>query len=116
MRRAPLALLLAALAGCGGGDDRSPQEVAREYVAGKGAARCDDADLAFLERQTRRSGDAARDACRRSAENVRPPRDVRVRSHTVEGDRAEVVLEAAGQALRVTLVRRDGRWLVSGLG
>ena len=115
MRRAIAAALLAALSGCGG-DDRSPREVARTYVAGDDPEKCDDADLRFLERSTGRRGDAAREACRQSVEEARPPRDVRVRSEKVTGDRAEVVLDAAGQSLRVTLRRGDGGWLVTGLG
>jgi hypothetical protein len=117
MRRAPAALLLAALAGCGGGGgERSPSEVARDYVAGDDPEKCDDADQRFLERQTRRKGDAAREACRRSVEESRPPREVSVRSESVDGDEAEVLLEAAGQSLRVTLRRTDDRWLVTGFG
>lgn len=113
MRRA---LLLAVLfAGCGGGGaERAPGDVAREYVASDDPAKCDDADLAFLERQTRRRGDAARAACRRNVERTQPPGGVRVRSQKTDGDRAEVLLEAGGQDVRVVLRRAGGRWLVAG--
>ena len=115
MRPAAIVLLLAALAGCGG-EQRPPDDVAREYVASDDPGKCDDADLAFLERQSRRDGEAARDACRRSVEQSSPPTDVRVRSHEVRGDRAEVVLVASGQTLRVTLRRSGDVWRVTGLG
>ena len=108
---ARLAVVLVAVAGCGG-DDRSPQDVAREYVASDDPEKCDDADLAFLERQTRERGDAAREACRRSVERGSPPKGVRVVEAETRGDEAEVRLEAAGQRIRVRL-RRDGdRWRV----
>ena len=114
MRRAATALLLvAASSGCGG-DDRSPSEVARTYVAADDPGKCDDADLAFLERQTRRSGDAARSACRRSVERTKPPRDVRVLSERVRGEGASVDLVAGGQDVRVLLRRAGDRWLVTG--
>ncbi|MDQ5808954.1 MAG: hypothetical protein M3320_09780, partial [Actinomycetota bacterium] len=64
-----VALLAALLAGgCGGGGDRPPEEVARDYVASGDPAKCDDADFGFLERQSRRKGEEAREACRRSVE------------------------------------------------
>ena len=115
MRRTSIAVLLVALAGCGGGGgDRSPKEVAREYVASDDASKCDDADLAFLERQTKRRGDEARATCRRNVEQAKPPGDVRVRSEKVTGDTAGVLVEAGGQEVVVRL-RRDGdRWLVTG--
>ncbi|HEV2814047.1 MAG TPA: hypothetical protein VGW10_12415 [Solirubrobacteraceae bacterium] len=116
MRPAATVLVLAALAGCGGDEPRAPEEVARAYVASDDPAKCDDADLAFLERQSKRKGDAARQACRRSVESTSPPKDVRVRSQKVRGDRAEVVLEASGQRLRVTLRRSGDAWRVTGLG
>ena len=115
MRPVVAALVLAALVGCGG-EQRTPEEVAREYLASDDPAKCDDADLAFLERQTPRKGEAAREACRRSVERSDPPTNVRVRSHEVRGDRAEVLLEAAGQRVRVTLRRSGDDWRVTGLG
>lgn len=114
VRRATAAVLLAALAGCGGGGDRPPEDVARDYVASDDPAKCDDADLGFLERQTRRRGEEAREVCRRNVERTRPPKDVRVRSQQVRGDGAEVLLEADGQLVRVLLRRAGDDWRVTG--
>ncbi len=114
MRRpATTIAVLAALAGCGS-DPIPPQEVARNYVAGDDPAKCADVDIGFLERQTGVEGEKAREECRRSVERARPPRDVRVRSTKVDGNRAEVLLEASGQRLTVTLRRLDNRWRVTG--
>lgn len=113
-RFALLGAAVAVLAGCGGG--RSPEQVARTYVGGEGPARCDAAAQAFLERQTGRRGDAAREACLRAAERLPPPAGVRVTGTTERGDRAEVALEAGGQDVLVRLERRRDRWLVTGLG
>lgn len=116
MLRTRLALLGAAalLAACG--DDRSAQEVARGYVASDDPEKCDDVSQAFLERQTRRRGDAARSACERAVKRFRPPSGVSVTSASERGDRAEVRLEASGQDVLVRLERRGDRWLVVGLG
>jgi len=104
----------ALLASCGG--ERSAQEVARTYVASDDPGKCDDAALPFLERQSRRRGEAARKACREAVERARPLRDVRVTGRSVGGDRAEVRLEASGQEVTVRLARTEGRWLVTGFG
>lgn len=109
-------LAVALLGGCGDGAARAPQEVARAYVAGGDPAKCDDAALAFLERQTDRRGDAAREACRRAVARGRPPQEVRVTGQDAAGDRARVQLEADGQRVSVELERQDGRWLVAGFG
>lgn len=115
IRTAPAVLgAAAALAACGGG--RSAEEVARTYVGGEDPARCDDASQAFLERQSGRRGEAARAACRRAAERLRPPAGVRVTGTRERGDRAEVSLEAGGQDVLVRLERSGGRWLVTGFG
>jgi hypothetical protein len=114
MRRAATAVVLLALSGCGG-DERSPEEVARAYVASDDPAKCDDADLRFLEGQTRERGDEARAACRRNVETTTPPRDVRVRSTGTRGDDAVVLLETAGELIRVQLARDGDRWIVVGL-
>ena len=111
-------VLAAPLAGCGesGPPARGAEQVAREYVASRDPAKCDDAALPFLERQTRERGEAARAACRRAAARLRPPRRVRVTGMVREGDRARVRLEADGQRVAIELERRDGRWLVTGFG
>ena len=114
-QRHSLAIVLLLAAGCGGGE-RSPQDVAREYVASDDPSKCDDAELRFLERQTHRRGDAAREACRDSVRTTDPPRDVKVRSKKVDGDDAGVLLDADGQEVVVKMRRVDGRWLVAGFG
>ena len=114
MRPLPLALVLLALAGCGG-DARSAEEVARAYVAEDDPAKCDDADLGFLERQTGEAGEAARGACRRNVERTDPPEDVRVVDVSGRGELRVVRLEADGQDVRVTLRPADDAWAVVGL-
>jgi len=101
------------LAGCG--DQRPPEEVARRYVASDDPGKCKDAAQSFLERQTRRRGEAARAACRRAVERVGRPLEVAVASREVRDDRAEIGLRANGQRVAVRLVKRDGRWQVVGL-
>jgi len=111
----PAVVAAAALAACGG-DGRSAEDVARGYVAGDDPAKCDDAAPAFLERRTRRRGEAARAACRAAVERFEAPKGVRVTSASHRGDSSEVRLVANGQKLSVRLARRDGRWLVTGIG
>ncbi|HEX8084925.1 MAG TPA: hypothetical protein VF529_11605 [Solirubrobacteraceae bacterium] len=106
--------LLAVLAGCGG-DERSPDEVAREYLTSDDPAKCEDADPAFLERQTRKEGDEAIEQCRRNVESGSPPKGVRYVNIAVAGDRATVRFEVSGQPVRVSLRHRGDRWLVTDL-
>ena len=113
MRRAFLVAVIA-LAGCGG-EARAPEDVARQYVASDDPAKCDDADLAFLEEQTGEDGAAARDACRRNVERTSPPRDVRYVSQSARGELRTVRLEADGQDVRVELRPEGDDWLVVGL-
>ena len=116
MLRTRLALLGAAalLGACGG--ERSPDAVAKAYVGGKDPAKCEDASLAFLERQRRRRGAAARAAGREAVKRFDPPAGVEVKGITRRGDRARVVLQAGGQEVVVRLERPDDRWLVAGFG
>ena len=108
------AVVLLALAGCGGTDARSVQEVAQEYLTSDDPAKCRDADLAFLERESGRKGEAARDACRRSVERTSPPQRVEHRGLAVKGSRAEVHFVADGQDVTVLLRKVGERWLVTG--
>lgn len=110
----PALLALLALAGCGGSEARSVDEVARDYLASDDPAKCNDADLAFLEQQSKRKGDAARAACRRSVERTSPPKEVESRGSSVKGGRAEVRFLADGQAVTVLLRKVGERWLVTG--
>lgn len=111
----PALLALLALAGCGGDGARSVDEVAREYLISDDPGKCRDADLAFLEQQSRRKGQAARDACRRSVAETKPPRRVEVRGVAVKGGRAEVRFLADGQNVTVLLRKVAEQWLVTGL-
>lgn len=111
---APVLLAVLALAGCGGA--KAPEEVALDYVRSDDPAKCEEASPAFLERQTRRRGAAARQACERAVRGSDPPDEVEVVDEEVRGDRAEVRLEADTQDVLVTLERRGDDWLVSGLG
>ena len=112
----PALVALLALAGCGGTEARSVEEVARDYVASDKPSKCNDADLAFLERESRRKGEAARDACRRSVERTTPPGEVETRGVSVKGGRAEIRLVADGQQVTVLLRKVGERWLVTGFG
>ncbi|HEX8121789.1 MAG TPA: hypothetical protein VF549_11050 [Solirubrobacteraceae bacterium] len=113
MRRA-LLITAVLLAGCGS-PERSPEEVARNYVASDDPDKCDkDADIAFLESQTHKKDEAAREECRRNVERSEPPKSVRVLESKVDGNRAVVELEASGQRIRVLLRRLGGYWRVTG--
>ena len=118
MRRARTGILVAAASVLASACASStpPEEVARSYIASDDPAKCDDAALSFLEAQTGRRGEAARAACERNVEQTDPPAGVRVISHSVRSGRAEVRIEAGGQEVLVTLVRRDDAWEVTGLG
>jgi hypothetical protein len=113
MRRA-LLITAVLVAGCGS-PERPPEDVARNYVASDDPEKCDkDADIAFLETQTHKKDEAAREECRRNVERSKPPKDVKVLGKEVNGNRAEVELEASGQHIRVLLRRLGGYWRVTG--
>lgn len=116
MRACLLAVAAAILIAACGGDGRAPEAVAREYVASKDPAKCDDASQRLLEASSRKRGDAARAACRRAVARFDPPKDVTVTGKSVEGGRARVDLRAGGQDVRVRLERQGDRWLVTGFG
>ena len=101
----------ALLAACGGGT--TPAEVAYEYVTTNTPAKCDLLVPELLERQTGRTGPAARAYC---AENVgleQPPAEARVAEAEIVGGTAKVELVIDQTEERVELVQRDGEWRIS---
>jgi Domain of unknown function (DUF4878) len=117
-------LLLAALAGCGGGDDDGPDDVrqtVRDFVQATnerdGDTLCGELlTREYIEKSTLAKGDQAGEACRKQ---LRQTVDLRLRlvsvgKTDVNGDEAtvRVVLDTDGvQAPRLfQLEREDGRW------
>jgi hypothetical protein len=117
-------LLLAALAGCGGGEDDDPDDVrqtVRDFVqatnARDGEMLCGELlTREYLEKSTGATGDQVGDACRQQLDRTV---DLRLRLVSVgrtevDGDQAtvRVVLDTGGvQAPRLfQLEREDGRW------
>jgi hypothetical protein len=120
-----LVLLAGLLVACGGGEERGPSDVAREFVATSSPAKCDLLAQPLLEQLTTENGEAARAACRRNVVRFPAPRDVRLRDGGGEAERdadadaaadAEVELLVDGREAGVKLNKRDGRWLIVGLG
>jgi hypothetical protein len=120
-------LLLAALAGCGGGEDDDPDEVrqtVRDFVEATnqrdGETLCGELlTQEYLEKSTLAKGDQAGEACREQLDRTV---DLRLRLVSVgraevDGDEAtvRVVLDTGGvQAPRLfQLEREDGRWKLS---
>ena len=126
MRRIALICLLAAVSGCGGGDDKSDAEqTVRDFVQ---ATREHDADKfcdelvtqEFLEQTIGATGDKATESCKREFKNLRGLRVdlVRIEKTTVDGDRATVtaVLTRQGQRIKqeLRLKKEDGDWKLAG--
>ncbi len=120
-----LLCLVCALGACGGGDEEDIEQTLRDFVA---ATNEQDADAfcgeivtqEFLEQTTGSTGDKAQDECRRQMRAVRGlnVRFVRVRSTTIDGDRATVtaVLRTEGRPTPrgYRLEKQDGDWKLSG--
>jgi predicted lipid-binding transport protein (Tim44 family) len=126
VRRIALICLLVAVAGCGGGDDKSDAEqTVRDFVQ---ATKDRDADKfcdelvtqEFLEQSTGATGDRAKDACKQQLTAVAGLRVklARIRQIEIDDDRAKVsvVLETQGrrQARLLRLKREDGDWKLAG--
>jgi hypothetical protein len=126
-----LVLAAAVIAGCGG-EGPGPQDVARDFVATNSPAKCDLLAQSLVEQLTEQKGTAARDACRRNVVRYAAPKEVRLpegegesageaerereREEAAEGTAAKVDLLVDGRETGVQLNKRDGRWLIVGLG
>jgi hypothetical protein len=128
VRRIALICLLVAVAGCGGGDDKSDAEqTVSDFVQ---ATRERDADKfcdelvtqEFLEQTIGATGDKARESCKREFSNLSGLRVdlVRIEKTTVDGDHATVtaVLNRQGQRIKqeLRLKKEDGDWKLAGGG
>jgi hypothetical protein len=111
-------LAAAVLAGCG---EEKPADVARDYVATNGPAKCALLTQGLVEQLTGRQGAAARAACRRNVVRFPAARHVRVRGgdegeEHEEAGQAEVELVVDGHPADVQLVRRGEHWFIAGMG
>lgn len=121
----PVLCLACVLGACGGGDEEDIEQTLRDFVS---ATNEQDADAfcgeivtqEFLEQTTGATGDKAQDECRRQMRAVRGLNVdfVRVRSTTIDGDRATVtaVLRTEGRPTPrgYRLEKQDGDWKLSG--
>lgn len=113
------------LAGCGG-EGPGPQDVARDFVATNAPSKCELLAQPLVEQLTEKTGAAARAECRRNVVRFAAPKEVRLpggeseaereRERAAEGTAAKVDLLVDGRETGVQLNKRDGRWLIVGLG
>ncbi len=128
VRRIALICLLVAVAGCGGGDDKSDAEqTVRDFVQAtkdRDADKfCDDlVTQEFLEQTMGATGDKARESCKREFSNLTDVHVdlVRIEKTKVDGDHATVtvVLKRQGQSVtqELRLKKEDGDWKLAGGG
>jgi predicted lipid-binding transport protein (Tim44 family) len=127
VRRIALICLLVAVAGCGGGDDKSDaQQTVRDFVQ---ATKDRDADefcdelvtQEFLEQTMGATGDKAKESCKREFSNLSGLRVdlVRIEKTKVDGDHATVtvVLKRQGQQITQELrLKKEDGWKLAGGG
>jgi hypothetical protein len=129
LRPAPVVLLaVAALAGCGGGDEKEEVEATvREFVRatneGDGQAFCEElVTREFLEQSTGATGDNAAENCRRQLSRLKgvDVRLVRVLDTKVDEDdasvRAVIVTQGQRQDQVLRLRKEGGDWRLTGNG
>jgi predicted PilT family ATPase len=126
-RFAALICLLALLAGCGGDDEKKPEQTVRDFVT---AVRERDADTfcdelvteEFLRQFTGASGDKSHESCKHELKTLTGLRVKleSIKKAKVNGDDATVtaVIVREGQRLRQVykLKKEDGDWKLSGAG
>ena len=130
MRRIALICLLAAVSGCGGGDDKSDAEqTVRDFVEAvdtqDGDRYCDELiTKEYLRETTFSTGgdDRARESCKSQLKAMSALRVklVRIVKTEVDGDSATVtaVIERQGQRIKqpLKLKKEDGDWKLNGAG
>jgi hypothetical protein len=116
MRTRALAVVVsaAALAGCGDDYPDKPQEVAKRYVATNAGSKCRYLTQRLVETLTGQQGAAARAACRRNVARFAKPGEVKLRDAEVDENDAEVEVLSDGKEAKLSLVRSNGRWRISG--
>jgi hypothetical protein len=117
MRRAALALSLAAvtLASCGGdGYPEKPQEVAKAYVGTNAGSKCRFLSQRLMESLTGKQGREARGTCERNVARVPRPKKVTLRDAEVDEHDAEVEVLSDGSEAKLNMVRSGDRWKITG--
>ena len=127
MRRALAALLLPAalaLPACGGGDDRDPEGVVRDFVDATNehdaAKLCDELLSPEFIAKTTGAKEGDTDTCKKQLGAVRGLRLrlLEVSRTTVDGDTAKVLavlrVDGARQPREFDLTRQDGDWKLAG--
>ena len=127
MRRALAALLVPAalaLPACGGGDDRDPERVVRDFVDATNdhdaAKLCDELLSPEFIAKTTGAKEGDTDTCKKQLGAVRGLRLrlVEVRKTTVDGDSAKVLavlrVDGARQPREFDLTKQDGDWKLAG--
>lgn len=118
-------LALAALSGCGGGNDKEDAEQVVRDIAdatsdSDGGKFCDLVTDQFLEQSTGAKGDKAKDACKKQVDSLRN-QNVKVNKITkteVDGDKATVTAELESQGRKrpqvFNLKKEDGDFKLAG--
>ena len=127
MKRALPLLVVAALAGCGGGgsDQEKAEQTVRDFIAASNerdtAKLCDELlSQQFVEQTTLATGENARAACKRQYAQLKAARIelIDIQGAEIDGDQARVktVIDVQGQrASRVfRLVEVNGDWRLAG--
>ena len=127
MKRALPILVVAVLAGCGGGgsEQEGAEQTVRDFIKASNerdtGKLCDELlSQEFVEQTTLATGDKARDACKRQYAQLKAARIelIDIQGAEIDGDRARVktVIEVQGQrASRLfRLVEADGDWRLAG--
>jgi hypothetical protein len=96
------------------------RELVRRWYAEVDPGVCDSMTANMLELGWEGRGEAVRTRCRASIAAAEPLPNVRVRIPRIQGDRARVRVAYDADGSRrydtILLVRREGRWLIDGLG
>ena len=127
MKRALPIVLVAALAGCGGGgaEQDDAEQTVRDFIKASNerdtGKLCDELlSQEFVEQATLATGENARDACKRQYGELKAARIelIDIQSAEIDGEKARVmaVIEIQGQRTNrvFRLVDADGDWRLAG--